>query len=49
MQAFISRPAEPLGLHAFVPDFAAKTANLTRGLAAGHLRAIQGVALPTAG
>jgi sarcosine/dimethylglycine N-methyltransferase len=47
MQAVISRPAEPLGLHAFVPDFAAKAANLTRGLASGHLRAIQGVALAT--
>lgn len=45
MRAVISRPAEPLGLQAFVPDFAAKAANLTRGLAAGHLRAIQGVAL----
>ena len=38
MRAVISRPAEPLGLQAFVPDFAAKAANLTRGLAAGHLR-----------
>jgi sarcosine/dimethylglycine N-methyltransferase len=47
MQAVISRPAEPLGLHAFIPDFAAKAANLTRGLASGHLRAIQGVALTT--
>jgi SAM-dependent methyltransferase len=47
MQAAISRPAEPLGLHAFVPDFAAKAANLTRGLATGHLRVIQGVALAT--
>ena len=45
MQAVISRPAGPLGLDAFVPDFAAKVANLTRGLASGHLRAIQGVAL----
>jgi sarcosine/dimethylglycine N-methyltransferase len=45
MQAVISRPAEPLGLPAFVPDFAAKAANLTRGLASGRLRAIQGVAL----
>ena len=45
MEAFISRPAEPLGLQAFVPNFAVKSANLTRGLASGHLRAIQGVAL----
>jgi hypothetical protein len=47
MQAFISRPQEPLGLQAFVPDFAAKSANLTRGLASGQLRAIQGVARAT--
>lgn len=45
MQAVLSRPAAPLGLHAFVPDFAAKAANLTRGLASGHLRLIQAVAL----
>ncbi len=35
----------PLGLHAFVPGFAAKAANLTEGLAAGRLRVIQAVAL----
>jgi SAM-dependent methyltransferase len=35
----------PLGLHAFVPGFAAKAANLTQGLASGRLRAIQAVAL----
>jgi SAM-dependent methyltransferase len=45
MQAVISRPPAPLGLHAFVPDFAVKAANLTRGLAAGRLRVIQAVAL----
>jgi SAM-dependent methyltransferase len=45
MQAVFSRPPAPLGLHAFVPDFAAKAANLTRGLASGRLRAIQAVAL----
>ncbi len=44
MQAVLSRPPAPLGLHAFVPDFAAKAANLTEGLAAGRLRAIQAVA-----
>jgi sarcosine/dimethylglycine N-methyltransferase len=44
MEAVISRPPEPLGLHAFVPGFAAKAANLTRGLAAGQLRVIQGIA-----
>ena len=45
MQAVLSRPPAPLGLHAFIPDFATKAANLTRGLAAGHLRVIQAVAL----
>jgi SAM-dependent methyltransferase len=45
MEAVLSRPPAPLGLHAFVPDFAAKAANLTRGLAAGRLRVIQAVAL----
>ena len=45
MQAVLARPPAPLGLHAFVPDFAAKAANLTRGLASGRLRAIQAVAL----
>ena len=44
MQAVLARPAAPLGLHAFVPDFTAKAANLTEALAAGHLRAIQAVA-----
>jgi SAM-dependent methyltransferase len=45
MQAVIARPAGPLGLHAFVPDFAAKAANLTRALAAGRLRVIQAIAV----
>jgi sarcosine/dimethylglycine N-methyltransferase len=45
MQQVLSRPPGPLGLHAFVPDFAAKIANLTQGLAAGRLRAIQGIAV----
>jgi sarcosine/dimethylglycine N-methyltransferase len=44
MQAFVSLPAGPLGLHAFVADFAAKAANLTQGLSSGRLRAIQGIA-----
>jgi SAM-dependent methyltransferase len=44
MRAVLSRPPAPLGLHAFVPDFAAKAANLTAGLAAGRLRAIQVIA-----
>ena len=43
MQAVIARPASPLGLHAFVPDFAVKAANLTRALAAGRLHVIQAV------
>ncbi|MDX6420170.1 MAG: sarcosine/dimethylglycine N-methyltransferase [Trebonia sp.] len=45
MQAVLAQPPVPLGLHAFVPDFAVKAANLTRGLAAGRLRVIQAVAL----
>jgi SAM-dependent methyltransferase len=45
MRTVLSRPPAPLGLHAFVPGFAAKAANLTQGLASGRLRAIQAVAL----
>jgi len=44
MEALLSRPAGPLGLHAFVDNFAAKAANLTQGLSSGRLRAIQGLA-----
>ena len=44
MDAVLSRPAGPLGLHAFVDNFAAKAANLTQGLSSGRLRAIQGIA-----
>lgn len=44
MQAFLTLPANPLGLHAFVADFDAKARNLTSALADGRLRAIQGVA-----
>src|SRR6185437_10783356 len=44
MRAVLSQPPAPLGLHAFVPGFAAKAANLTKGLASGRLRAIQAVA-----
>ena len=44
MEALLSRPAGPLGLHAFVDNFAAKAANLTQGLSSGRLRAIQGIA-----
>jgi len=45
MVSVLARPPEPLGLHAFVPSFAVKARNLTRGLTAGHLRVIQGIAL----
>jgi hypothetical protein len=45
MRAVLARPAEPLGLHAFVPDFAAKAGNLTAALASGRLRAIQAIAV----
>jgi SAM-dependent methyltransferase len=44
MRALLALPPNPLGLHAFVADFAAKARNLTAGLADGRLRAIQGVA-----
>jgi len=43
MRAAFSRPPAPLGLHAFVPGFAAKAGNLTKGLASGRLRVIQAV------
>ena len=44
MQALLTLPANPLGLHAFVTDFAQKAANLTAALTDGRLRAIQGIA-----
>ena len=44
MQTFLTLPPNPLGLHAFVPNFAQKAENLTLALADGRLRAIQGVA-----
>jgi len=44
MEAVLSLPPSPLGLHAFVEDFTEKAQNLTRGLASGRLRAIQGIA-----
>jgi sarcosine/dimethylglycine N-methyltransferase len=44
MQTVLAQPPNPLGLHAFVPDFTRKAENLTRALADGRLRAIQGVA-----
>ena len=44
MQMFLALPPNPLGLHAFVPDFAEKAQNLTVALTDGRLRAIQAVA-----
>ncbi len=44
MQTFLTLPPNPLGLHAFVTNFAQKAENLTLALADGRLRAIQGVA-----
>ena len=43
MQALLERPANPLGLHAFVTDFKRKVENLTQALTDGRLRAIQAV------
>ena len=43
MEAFLSLPPSPLGLHAFVEDFTEKAGNLTRGLSSGRLRAVQGI------
>lgn len=45
MQVLLAQPPQPLGLHAFVTDFARKAENLTRALADGRVRAIQGVAV----
>jgi ubiquinone/menaquinone biosynthesis C-methylase UbiE len=44
MQTIPTLPPSPLGLHAFVPDFARKANNLSTALTDGRLRAIQGVA-----
>jgi hypothetical protein len=49
MQALLAQPANPLGLHAFVTDFARKAENLTAALSDGRLRVIQGVARAVAG
>jgi sarcosine/dimethylglycine N-methyltransferase len=48
MEAILALPPSPLGLHAFVQDFSEKAQNLTRGLASGRLRVIQGLALAVA-
>jgi sarcosine/dimethylglycine N-methyltransferase len=44
MQTLLTLPANPLGLHAFVKDFAEKAENLTVALADGRLRVMRGVA-----
>jgi sarcosine/dimethylglycine N-methyltransferase len=44
MQALLTLPPSPLGLQAFVTDFAQKAENLTAALSDGRLRVIQGVA-----
>ncbi|BAX91205.1 class I SAM-dependent methyltransferase [Mycobacterium shigaense] len=44
MQSLLPLPAGPLGLHAFVVDFARKAENLTTALSDGRLRVIQGAA-----
>jgi sarcosine/dimethylglycine N-methyltransferase len=44
MEALLSLPPSPLGLHAFVECFTQKATNLTRGLSSGRLRVIQGIA-----
>jgi SAM-dependent methyltransferase len=44
MRTVLALPPQPLGLGAFVPDFADKAKNLTVGLTDGRLRAIQAVA-----
>ncbi|KAA0108288.1 class I SAM-dependent methyltransferase [Mycolicibacterium sp. P1-5] len=44
MQMFLTLPDNPLGLHAFVPDFTEKAKNLAAALADGRLRAIQAIA-----
>ena len=43
MRQFFAGEQPPLGLHAFVPDFAAKAANLVRNLAEDRARLIQAV------
>jgi sarcosine/dimethylglycine N-methyltransferase len=47
MQMVLTLPPNPLGLHAFVTDFAQKAQNLTLALADRRLRVVQGVARAT--
>jgi SAM-dependent methyltransferase len=49
MRDIVAIPPGRLGLHAFVPDFATKLANLTDALSDGRLRVVQGVARTEAG
>ncbi len=49
MEAVLSVPPGPLGLHAFVDGFAEKATNLTQGLASGQLRVVQAVSHPWPG
>ncbi|WP_194852924.1 methyltransferase domain-containing protein [Nocardia sp. SYP-A9097] len=44
MQAILALPPNPLGLHAFNPNFPEKLKNLTTALADGRLHAVQGIA-----
>lgn len=44
MQAMLTQPRQPDGLHAFVTEFRRKVENLTHALGDGRLRAIQAVA-----
>jgi sarcosine/dimethylglycine N-methyltransferase len=44
MQTLLTLPPSPLGLQAFVTDFAQKASNLTAALSDGRLRVIRGVA-----
>ena len=41
MRAFFAAPPSPLGLHVFVPDFAAKAANLVANAEQKRIRLIQ--------
>jgi hypothetical protein len=43
MRQFLAGEQPQLGLHVFVPDFAAKAANLVRNLAEDRARLIQAV------
>jgi sarcosine/dimethylglycine N-methyltransferase len=47
MKALMALPPSPLGLQAFVPNFAQKVNNLVSALADGRLQVIQGIARAT--